>query len=202
MGKKDPRIDAYIAKSADFAKPILTHLRKLVHQGCPEVVETIKWSAPHFDYKGILCSMAAFKAHCAFGFWRGQLIFGDNGGKAEEAMGHFGRIASTGDLPDDKTILGYIRKAVALADEGGNGLAKKTVRTPKPPVKVPPKLAAALKKNKQARATFEAFSPSHRREYVEWITEAKTGETRNRRLETAMLWLAQGKSRNWKYQNC
>ncbi len=90
MASKDPRIDAYIAKSADFAQPILKHLRKVVHAGCPKVEETLKWSMPHFDYKGVMCGMAAFKAHCVFGFWKESLIF--DSGKAPEktAMRSFG----------------------------------------------------------------------------------------------------------------
>jgi len=201
MGKKDPRIDAYIAKSADFAKPILHHIRKRVHAACPEVEETMKWSFPHFDYKGMLCSMAAFKQHCSFGFWKGALIFGNNRGKADEAMGHFGRITSVSDLPKDSVLTGYIKEAVRLNDAG-------TKLPPRPRAKgkkelvIPDSFITALKENKKARTTFDNFSYSHQKEYVEWITEAKTEDTRERRMETAIEWLAEGKPRHWKYLKC
>lgn len=194
---RDPRIDAYIAKSADFAKPILTYLREIVHRACPRVEETMKWSAPHFMYEGMLCGMASFKSHCAFGFWKGGLVL-DAKGKTREAMGHFGRITSLEDLPSKKVLSGYIRKAMAL-NEKGIPSPTRTKRAPKPEAAVPKDLAAALDKNQKAGATFDDFSPSHRREYVEWITEAKTEATRQRRLETAIGWMAEGKSRNWKY---
>jgi len=197
MGSRDPRVDAYIARSAEFARPILTHLRAVVHAACPEVEETLKWSAPSFMYKGMLCGMAAFKEHCIFGFWKGSLIKVVGGRDSDEAMGNYGRIGSVADLPSKKALTGFIKEAMRLNDEG-----IKVVRT-KPgsrkPLPVPPDLAAALRKNPKARATFEGFSPSHRREYVEWITEAKGEETRRRRLETAVGWMAEGKARNWKY---
>jgi len=201
MPKKDPRIDAYIAKSADFAKPVLNHLRKLVHTACPEVEETMKWNFPHFLHQGILCGMAGFKHHCTFGFWKRELVLGKElGARREDSMGQFGRITAVADLPADKILLGYIRKAAALNAVGA--------RTPEPkPVKkrkliVPPDLASALKRNKAALTTFENFSPSHKREYVEWITGAKREETRNSRLATAIAWLVEGKARNWKYAGC
>lgn len=194
MGKRDARIDAYIAKSADFAKPILKHLRGLVHEGCPGVEETIKWSMPHFDCAGgPLAGMAAFQAHCAFGFWKGSLIV--PGGK--EAMGQFGRITSLADLPKDRVLLGYVRKAARLNEEGVK--VPRPVKHPKKPIPMPADLAAALKKNAKARATFEGFSPSHKRDYLEWITEAKAEATRKKRLSTAIEWMSEGKPRNWKY---
>src|SRR5262245_4240106 len=201
MGMHDPRIDAYIAKSADFARPILTHLRDVVHNACPEVEETMKWSFPHFMYKGILCSMASFKEHCAFGFWKGSLIVGGYDGEGKDAMGQFGRITKLSELPSKKLLSGYIRQAMKLNDDG----VKTPTRTktgPAKPVVVPDDLARALEQNEKARATFEKFSASHKREYVDWITEAKTQATRSRRLETAIEWMAEGKPRNWKYMNC
>ena len=197
MGTRDPRIDAYIAKSEPFAQPILTYLRAVVHEACPSVQETIKWSAPHFDYHGMMCGMAAFKAHCAFGFWKASLVLGDKNGKAEEAMGHFGRITSVGDLPPKKTLIRYIEKAMALNEQGVQ--AKRPAKRPKKPLATPAYFLAALKKNKKALATYEAFTPSHKREYVEWITEAKSEATRERRLADAVAWMAEGKPRNWKY---
>ena len=195
MGKRDPRVDEYISKSEDFAKPILKHLRKLVHAAVPEVEEEMKWNFPHFMYKGMLCSMASFKKHCAFGFWKERLIL--NGTGDRDAMGQFGRITSLGDLPSDRTLSGYIKKAAALNDRG-----VKVVRdrpTVKKAVVVPADLAAALKGNKEAQKTFDVFSPTNKRDYIEWLTEAKTDSTRQKRLETAMAWIAEGKTRNWKY---
>jgi len=197
MPTLDPRIDAYIAKAAPFARPILEHLRKLVHDGCPDVVETIKWSAPAFDFEGSLANMAAFKAHVAFGFWKGTLVF--ESAKEKEAMGQFGRIASLDDLPADRIIVALVKKAAKLNASGAK--VPRPLKHPKPPLATPPDLAAALKKNAKARATFEAFSPSHKREYVEWIVDAKTDATRAKRLATTLEWLAEGKSRNWKYQS-
>jgi uncharacterized protein YdeI (YjbR/CyaY-like superfamily) len=196
-GTRDSRIDAYIAKSADFAKPILSHIRQVVHEACPSVQETIKWGAPHFDYHGIMCSMAAFKEHCAFGFWKASLVLDDKSPKAQEAAGQFGRITSVADLPPRKTMIGYIRKAMELNDQAVS--PQRPPKHPRKPLRVPPYLRAALKKNKKALATFESLPPSHKREYVEWITEAKREETRERRLATAIEWMADGKAMNWKY---
>jgi uncharacterized protein YdeI (YjbR/CyaY-like superfamily) len=198
MASKDPRIDAYIAKSADFAKPILKHLRKIVHAGCPEVEETLKWSMPHFDYKGVMCGMAAFKQHCVFGFWKESLIF-DSGKIAEKtAMGSFGCIKSLADLPSEKTLVGYVKKAAALNDAGIKAPGR-TKPKKREPLDVPDDFDAALKKNAKARKTFENFPPSKRREYLEWVTEAKREETRGERLATSIKWLAEGKARHWKY---
>jgi uncharacterized protein YdeI (YjbR/CyaY-like superfamily) len=195
MGTRDKRIDAYIAKSPDFAKPILTQIRAVVHEACPDVEETLKWSHPAFMYNGLLCGMHAFKAHCALGFWKGTLVTGT---ASDDGAGQFGRLTKVSDLPSKKVLAGYVKKAMALNDEGTS--APKRVPKPKKELVVPDYFtAAALKKNKKALATFEAFAPSHRREYVEWITEAKSEETRARRLEQAVEWMAAGKSRNWKY---
>ncbi len=201
MGTRDPRIDAYIAKSADFAKPILTSLRETVHAACPDVEETMKWSAPHFMYHGMLCGMSAFKAHCAFGFWKGSLIVDSDGRDVEQAAGQFGRITSVSDLPSKKELAGYIRKAMKLNEEGvpSPSRSKPKARAAKE-IAVPDALAAALRKNRKALATFEAFSPSHKREYVEWVAEAKREETRERRIATAVAQMAEGKPHNWKYQ--
>jgi uncharacterized protein YdeI (YjbR/CyaY-like superfamily) len=192
MGKKDPRVDAYIARSADFAKPILTHLRKLVHEGCPEVVEDIKWGMPHFLYDGMFCGMASFKSHCAFGFWNRALRTGGS----KDAMGQFGRVTSLADLPGDKVFLGYVRQAKALADAGTK---VGPVRRDKKPLPVPKDLLTALKKKPKAIAQFEKFSPSAKREYSEWLVEAKTDATRAKRLATAVEWIGEGKPRMWKY---
>jgi uncharacterized protein YdeI (YjbR/CyaY-like superfamily) len=197
MGRKDSRVDAYIDRSAAFAQPILKHFRKIVHKGCPAVEETIKWQFPHFDYKGPMCSMAAFKSHCAFGFWKASLIF-DSKGKDEEAMGHFGRIMSIADLPGEKKLLGYVRKAVGLNDAGVK-LPRRSKPREKKTLIVPSDLRVALAKNPKARKAFENFSDSNKRDYIEWITEAKRAETRSRRLQTAVEWIAEGKIRNWKY---
>jgi uncharacterized protein YdeI (YjbR/CyaY-like superfamily) len=198
MANRDPRIDVYIAKSADFAKPILSHLRKLVHAGCPDVEETLKWGFPHFLYNGILCSMASFKSHCAFGFWKGKLIVGANANKAKEATGQFGRITDVSTLPPDKTIIGYVKEAMRLNDAGIKSPTRSQPNAKKP-ITVPAYFRAALAKNKKAGATFAGFNYSNKKEYVEWVVEAKTESTRQTRLETAVKWMAQGKVRNWKY---
>jgi uncharacterized protein YdeI (YjbR/CyaY-like superfamily) len=203
MGTRDERIDAYIARSAEFARPILTHLREVVHATCPEVEETMKWSFPHFQYKGMLCSMASFKEHCAFGFWKGSLVLGKDGETDESAMGQFGRITRIQDLPSKKVLSGYIKEAMRLNDEGvkAPNRAKPKDQAPRPIV-VPDDLDRALASNHAARATFEKFIPSNKREYIDWITEAKTESTRSRRLGQAVEWMAEGKPRNWKYMNC
>jgi uncharacterized protein YdeI (YjbR/CyaY-like superfamily) len=202
MGTRDKRIDAYIAKSADFAQPILRHLREIVHEACPDVEETMKWSFPHFMYKGILCSMAAFKEHCAFGFWKGSLILDPAENKSANAMGQFGRITSLKELPSKSVLLGYIKKARQLHDDGIKVPKKPKPHGVKKELTVPDYFLKAIKKSKKAAATFDAFSYSHKKEYVEWVTEAKTEETRNRRLQTAVEWMEQGKARNWKYERC
>lgn len=200
MPTLDPRVDAYIDKSADFAKPILTHVRKLVHKAWPDITETMKWSFPHFDHKGTVCSVAAFKQHCAFGFWKQSLMEQDAFPAEKTAMGSFGRITSVKDLPSDKVMIALIRQAVELNEKG--------VKVPKKPAAVkkelvvPNDLTKALSKNKTAKTAFEKFSYSHKKEYVQWIEEAKTDATRNKRLATTVEWLSEGKSRNWKYENC
>jgi uncharacterized protein YdeI (YjbR/CyaY-like superfamily) len=201
MGKQDNRVDAYIEKSAEFARPILTHLRILVHEACPDVEETMKWSFPHFMYKGMLCSMASFKEHCAFGFWKSSLLFEKEGREAEDGAGQFGRITKVSELPPKKVLSGLINEAMKLNDAGVKTPARPKPETPRKLV-VPDDLARALDANKKARSVFDDFSPSHKREYVEWITDAKTEATRARRLETAIQWMAEGKPRNWKYMNC
>jgi uncharacterized protein YdeI (YjbR/CyaY-like superfamily) len=203
MGTKDPRVDAYIAKSAEFAKPILTHLRKLIHENCPTVEETMKWSFPHFTYKApadrsprILCSMASFKQHCTFGFWYTDNMTDNQ--QAAPAMGQYGRITSLADLPKGKVLVQQIKEAVKLHDAGVKPAARAR-SIEKKELEIPDYLSAALKKNKKALATFEAFNYSNKKEYVEWVTEAKTEETRKNRLATAVEWMSEGKMRNWKY---
>lgn len=199
--RTDPRVDAYIAKSPEFARPVLTHLRALVHRGCPGAGETIKWGMPFFTCGGsILCMMAAFKAHCAFGFWHKDMktLVASDAAKPDEAMGILGRITSRADLPGDKAMLGYIRQAVKLSESGVP--ARPAAKGKAKPLVVPGDLATALKKNKKAAAMFAEFSPSKRKDYIEWLTEAKREETRAKRLATALEWIAEGKARNWKYE--
>ncbi len=198
MGKKDPRVDDYIGKSAEFARPILKHLRAAIHTACPAVVETIKWGMPFFDYKGTMCHMAAFKEHCAFGFWKASLILDESSRAAEnEAMGNFGRLTRLSDLPNDKQLAVYIRQAARLNDKGIKVSRRKPAQ--KKEIPVPEDLQLALRKSKKALASFEAFSLGHRREYVQWITEAKRDQTRQTRIETAVKQMAEGKTRHWKY---
>lgn len=199
MGQRDPRVDAYIEKAAPFAQPILKQLREVVHSACPEVSETLKWRMPSFEYRGILCGMAAFKAHAVFGFWKHQLVVGDDA-KAQEAMGSFGCLKTTGDLPSKALLSRFVKKAMKLNEEGVKVVRQKT--RPKKAVALHPDFVAALKKNAKAKATLDAFPPSCRAEYVEWIADAKKDETRTRRIATAIEWLAKGKRRNWKYEKC
>jgi len=194
MGKRDPRVDAYIQKSAEFARPILSHVRELVHEACPGVEETVKWGAPHFDYEGVLCGMAAFKQHCNFILWKASLVIGEQG---NQAGGPLRDISKLSDLPSDKTLKNWVKQAARLNEQGVK--APRSTK-PKKSVVIPPELTKALTKNKKAAGAFEKFPPSHKREYAEWIAEAKKSETRQRRVETAMEWMAKGKSRNWKYE--
>ena len=196
---KDKRIDAYIAKAAPFARPILEHVRARVHAAAPAAEETMKWSAPAFTLDGkILLIMAAFKAHAALNFWRGQEL-GDGSPKAG-AMGQFGKLASLGDLPPDPELDALIAEAAALAKAAP--APRKTKHAPKPPPELHPEFAAALAKAPQAKAVLDAFSPSAQRDYFEWISEAKQDATRAKRIATAIEWLSEGKKRHWKYQNC
>jgi hypothetical protein len=199
MGARDERIDRYVEGSEPFARPILRHLRELVHATCPEVEETVKWGMPYFTYQGILCGMASFGQHCVFGFWQGQRIVGDDVGRPSEAMGQFGRIRSLDDLPGDEVIAGMIREAMRLNERGEAGRGGRKRRTGAE-AELPPDLQQALEENDAARLTFERFPPSKRREYVEWVVEAKREETRQRRIRTAVEWLAEGRSRHWKHQ--
>jgi uncharacterized protein YdeI (YjbR/CyaY-like superfamily) len=203
MGKKDKRIDTYLkTKAGDFA-PILSHVRQLVHKACPEVEETIKWGMPCFEYKGPYFSFAAFKQHCVFGFWKATLLqdpkgyLGERKADGGEAMGHFGRVKQLSDLPPDRVIIDFLKQAMKLNDEGVKLPPRKKV-SPKS-ITVPADLLAALKKNKKAHIAFEAFSPSGKRDYIEWLTDAKTEATRERRLLQALEWIAEGKPRNWRY---
>ena len=196
---RDPRIDAYIDRAAPFAQPILAHARALVHEACPEVEETIKWGMPTFVHAGsILCGMAAFKQHASFGFWKHALVVGE--GEPRDGMGSYGKMASLEDLPSKKILLAHIRKAMKLNEDGVKSPARKAA--PKPAMEAPADLVAALKQSKAAHATFDAFPPGCRREYIEWIVEAKREETRAKRIAQTVEWAAEGKRRNWKYENC
>jgi uncharacterized protein YdeI (YjbR/CyaY-like superfamily) len=200
MAGHDPRIDAYIAKSAPFAQPILTTLRERVHAACPDVEETIKWGMPTFVYGGgILCGMAAFKQHASFGFWKHALVIGE--GPATEGMGSIGKLTTVAQLPPKARMTGWIRKAMRLNEDGVKLPGARKSAAPKPVPDTPNDLAAALamRKHAKARRMFDAFAPSHRREYVEWIVDAKRDDTRARRLAQTLEWLAEGKPRNWKY---
>ena len=197
---RDPRIDAYIEGAAPFAQPILSHVRDLVHEACPQVEETVKWGMPTFVHAGgILCGMAAFKQHASFGFWKHALVVGE--GEPRDGMGSYGKMTSLDDLPTKKILLAHIRKAMKLNEDGVKMPAARKAASKLPP-EMPEDLVAALNKDKAAKATFDAFPPSCRREYIEWIVEAKREETRAKRLAQTVEWLAEGKRRNWKYENC
>jgi uncharacterized protein YdeI (YjbR/CyaY-like superfamily) len=194
---RDPRVDAYIARQGAFAQPILARVRELVHDACPECEETLKWSSPAFMYKGaILAHMAAFKAHAAFGFWQGDAVTGTSAA-AREAMGSFGRLTSLDDLPDAATLKSLVRKAMGLIDAGEK---RRTPKHRRPPLDPPQDLLEALAANPAAQATFERLNPSCRRDYVQWVVEAKRPETRRRRIAQAVAWMAEGKTHDWRYQ--
>lgn len=199
----DPRVDQYIAGASPFARPILEYLRELVHQACPDTEETIKWGRPMFLHQGkILCFVAAFKAHCAFGFWdpeMGKRVEG-SGAASDTSSGSFGRITGLSDLPPKRVLLSHLRDARQRIEDGAakSPLGQRN-KFPKPEAAIPEDLSAALAKDKVARQAFDGFSPSHRREYVEWITEAKRAETREKRIATTLEWLVEGKPRNWKH---
>ena len=194
MGNRDPRVDAYIAKSPEFARPILDHIRDVVHQAIPDVREEIKWGVPFFVHEGPIAGIAAFKEHCAINLWKASLILGD---KRTESAGQFGRITKLSDLPSDTKLKAYFREAAKLNESGvKQPRAKKTTER----LVIPRELQAALKGNKKAATAFEKFPPSHKREYAQWISEAKGEDTRARRVRTAIEWIAEGKGRNWKYE--
>jgi uncharacterized protein YdeI (YjbR/CyaY-like superfamily) len=205
----NPKVDKYIGTAQEFAQPILNHLREIVHKGCPEVEETIKWGMPFFEFRGkIVCCMAAFKKHCRFGFWGKEIrvvlreakVTGMNG------SGWFDRLTHVNELPDDKRMIDFIRQAAVMIESGNYtspiAARNQKAKAKKPTVKMIKEFAAALKKNKKATTGFAAFSPSCKREYVEWVADAKRPETRDRRIATAVKWISEGKQRNWKYQNC
>lgn len=198
MGQKSPKVDAYIAKAAPFARPILEKIRAAFHKASPEIEETTKWSVPFFEYKGTLGSMAAFKEHVGWGFWKAQLMEDPKGiFRERNAMGG-ARVTKVSELPSEKVLVEYVRAAMKLNDEGAK-LPQRQRRTDTK-VDVPPELAAALKKNAKARAGFGKFTPGQQREYCEWIAEAKQEATKEKRLAQALEWMSEGKTRHWKYK--
>jgi uncharacterized protein YdeI (YjbR/CyaY-like superfamily) len=202
----DPRIDAYIAAKAEFARPILTHLRARIHAVCPHVEEAIKWGMPAFMVGGRpLANMAAFKAHASFGFWdRNALLstpdFGALAAKDRQGMGVYGRLESLADLPDQARLDAQIREAVSRIESGER--PRRAAKLPKSEAEVPPALVQALAADAAANKTFTEFPPGCRREYCEWVAEAKRPETRDKRIAETIAWLREGKRRNWKYENC
>lgn len=199
----DTRIDVYIEKAQPFAQPILRKIRSLVHKACPEVTETIKWGMPSFEYKGPMFGMAAFKQHAVGGFWKSKLLkdpenyLGERKNKGGEAMGNLGCLRTLKDLPPEKVFIDFIRQHMKLNEMG---IKPEKVKTAKAEIQVPDDFVRALNKNKKAKTVFEKFAPSHKREYLQWITEAKREETRMKRIFTAIEWIAEGKGRNWKYE--
>lgn len=202
MGKKDTRVDLYIAKLPEFSRAICTRFRGIVHEASPEIEEDIKWGHPSFTHKGIVCGMAAFKAHVVIHFWKSALLTGSHVRRAtdDKTLERLERVTSVDELPPKAAIAAYVKAAVKLND--GAVRAPKEEAPPrktKAPLRTPPSLSKALARNARAKATYDGFSPSHKREYVEWIADAKSEETRDRRIEQALGWMAEGKPRNWKY---
>lgn len=199
MKRESAEVTAYIEKAAPFAQPILKRVRKAFLKAHPEIAETIKWGFPHFEYKGIVGSMAAFKQHVSWGFWKAKLMDDPQGILApvgETSMGG-SKVMKLADLPSEAVLVDYVRRAVQLNEEGVK--VERRAPAPKGALEVPDDLAAALKKNRAAAKTFEGFATSQKREYVDWITEAKQDATRKKRLETAVEWMSEGKARHWKY---
>ncbi|MEO7192229.1 MAG: YdeI/OmpD-associated family protein [Vicinamibacterales bacterium] len=198
MLARDQRVDRYIDKAAPWARPLLELLREAVHAGCPEAQETIKWSVPHFEYKGVFCSLAAFKQHARLHFWKTSLLRSELSAAGQAALDQLDRMTTVDEVPNHKTLVTLVKAAARLHDAG-----VKVVRTrpvAKPPLVVPPFFKAALAQVPAAKAAFDEFSPSHRREYLEWVTEAKTQDTRDRRMAKTLEQLSGGKSRHWKFQ--
>ena len=207
MGKKLERVDEYIAKVAPFAQPILTHIRELIHLACPDVEEAWKWSFPNFVYKGaVMCNIAGFKEHCSFGFWKASIMPDPDNILSTDnraGMGHMGKLTSLSDLPSDEIMIKYIQEAMKLTDEGKKVAPRaKATEAQKKEMVIPDYLIAELNKSPKAQEVFTAFSYSHKKEYVEWLEEAKTEATRNKRLAQAIEWISEGNGRNWKYANC
>ena len=192
---RDPRIDAYIDKAGDFAKPILRHIRELVHKTIPGAGEAVKWGMPHFTHNGKnIAGMAAFKAHCAV------MVHGDGRQSESDGMGSYGKLNSMKDLPNDSELAAKLVEARERIDTEGSAVKRVRKPQPKAELPVPQDFEAALRENPKAGATFEGFPPSQRREYVEWVSEAKQDATRAKRLATSIEWLAEGKRRNGKYE--
>ena len=201
MDNKNPHIDLYIEKAAPFAQTVLRHLRQLVHKTCPEVVENVKWGMPSFEYKGLWCGFASFKEHCTFGFWKAGIMKDSQvllGKASKAAMGNLGRITSMKDLPSDKIIIGWLKESMKLNDEGIK-VPKDVTKHEKKVIITPKWFIEAVKKNKKAWTTFDNASQSFKKEYVQWVTEAKTDETKDKRLKQSIEWMVEGKHRNWKY---
>jgi len=201
MGTRDAKVDAYIQKSPAFAQPILLHLREIIHKACPTVEEKMKWSFPHFDYKGMMCSMAAMKEYCVLSFWKASLMADSHkvfASVEEKAMGNLGKIKTVKDLPAEKVLIAYVKEAMQLNDTGVK-LPSRT-KTITADITVPEDFEKMLKKNKAAAGNFAAFTPGKKKEYLGWFDEAKTADTRNKRMETAIEWIAENKIRNWKYE--
>lgn len=202
MGTKDTRVDAYIAKQQPFAKEICTRVRAIVHEAAPDITEDIKWGHVAFMHKGIVCGLAAFKHHVVFHFWKASLLGGSHARRStdDKTLEQLAKLKSVDELPSKSVIASLVKAAVKLNDGAvkvpkSPMAAKKT----KAPLRTPPSLAKALARNAKAKSTYQGFSPSHKREYVEWICDAKSVETRDRRIEQALGWMSEGKPRNWKY---
>jgi uncharacterized protein YdeI (YjbR/CyaY-like superfamily) len=202
MEQYDSRVDAYIEKSPEFAKPILTHLRNLVHQASSELRETMKWSCPFFEYEGPVCQLVAFKQHCGFGFWKATLMDDPHDilNKHPDTAGSFGRITSLADLPADDILIQYIQHALSLNVQGVKAPARPKSQPEKGPMAIPADFAEQLSLNAVLNQQFEKFSPSQKKEYLSWFEEAKTEATRAKRLATAVEWISEGKTRMWKYK--
>lgn len=195
--------DQYIDLQADFARPILQHLRTLIRSACPDGIEEFKWNFPHFTYKGvILCHLGAFKSHLSVGFWLSAIMDDPDGilqTSERESMGNLGRIKRMEDLPAPEVLVRYVHHAMDLIDQGRK-LPSVKEKPKDRTLSIPKILETMLDANPKAKGTFESFSYSAKKDYTLWIDEAKTEATKIKRATQAVEWLEEGKKRHWKYE--
>ncbi|KAF2080744.1 YdeI/OmpD-associated family protein [Flavobacterium sharifuzzamanii] len=193
-------VTAYIAKMADFAKPILNHLREVIFSACPEAEENIKWGTPHYSYKGDhLVMMGGFKQHCSFSLYKAELMKDAEiqaSVKAGKKFGYMDKIKDLSELPSKEKLTAYIKEAMVF-NENGTAKPKPVKEKSTAEVVAPKEFVDALKKDTKATEIFESKSPSFRKNYIIWIADAKTDETRNKRISQSLEWIAEGKDRFW-----
>ena len=187
---RNPKVDAYIDKQQDFAKPILKHVRKLAHEALPRAEEALKWGVPYFTVNGKnAVGMAAFKKHASVMVCSTETAGG--------GMGNFGKLTDVSQLPGDEELIRQFRES-AEAVQSPETSQPKT----KPVLAMPDDLASAIADTPSAQEVFDGFTDAQRRDYIEWVMSAKRQPTREKRVATAAEWIGEGKKRNWKYEKC